>query len=179
MLNIVFPSSIFHFSLFYANNGSYPKLCCRYKESNGAGEDIFRRFSAYIKNPNPGLNDSKGAKLYISYWIESPFCSICRDTMEPVTPFCLSVLEKNFLHTLVKLDRYLLTPLPHELDQNPNITESTRRYLDGDTLTLADCNLLPKLNIVKVSRVQNTRCSFCSLWVRYSGSGVSLPIKQS
>ncbi|KAM8743118.1 chloride intracellular channel protein 3 [Acanthopagrus latus] len=95
----------------------YPKLCCRYKESNGAGEDIFRRFSAYIKNPNPGLND---------------------------------MLEKNFLHTLVKLDRYLLTPLPHELDQNPNITESTRRYLDGDTLTLADCNLLPKLNIVKV-----------------------------
>lgn len=86
--------------------------------------------------------------------------------MEPVTPFCLSVLEKNFLHTLVKLDRYLLTPLPHELDQNPNITESTRRYLDGDTLTLADCNLLPKLNIVKVSRVQNTR--FCSLWVRFT-----------
>lgn len=49
---------------------------------------------------------------------------------------------------------YLETPLPYELDQNPDATESSRRYLDGDTLTLADCNLLPKLNIVKVSRVQ-------------------------
>ncbi|XP_013859354.1 chloride intracellular channel protein 3 [Austrofundulus limnaeus] len=95
----------------------YPKLCCRYKESNGAGEDIFRTFSAYIKNPNPGLND---------------------------------MLEKKFLTTLVKLNRYLETALPHELQKNPNEAESKRLYLDGDSFTLADCNLLPKLNIVKV-----------------------------
>ncbi|XP_018525948.1 chloride intracellular channel protein 3 [Lates calcarifer] len=95
----------------------YPKLCCQYKESSGAGEDIFRKFSAYIKNPNPGLND---------------------------------MLEKKFLATLVKLSMYLETPLPYELDRNPNINESSRLYLDGDTLSLADCNLLPKLNIVKV-----------------------------
>lgn len=66
-------------------------------------------------------------------------------------PFCLSVLEKKFLSTLVKLNMFLETPLPHELDQNPDMTESSRLYLDGDSLTLADCNLLPKLNIVKVS----------------------------
>lgn len=95
----------------------YPKLCCRYKESNGAGDDIFRKFSAYIKNPNPGLND---------------------------------MLENKFLSTLVKLNMYLETPLPYELDKNPNTSESSRLYLDGDTLSLADCNLLPKLNIVKV-----------------------------
>ncbi|KAM9338183.1 chloride intracellular channel protein 3 [Symphorus nematophorus] len=95
----------------------YPKLCCRYKESNGAGEDIFRKFSAYIKNPNPAFNDK---------------------------------LETKFLSTLVQLNMYLETPLPHELDQNPNATVSSRLYLDGDSLTLADCNLLPKLNIVKV-----------------------------
>lgn len=95
----------------------FPKLCCRYKESNGAGEDIFRKFSAYIKNPNPGLNN---------------------------------MLEKKFLSTLVKLNMYLETALPHELDKNPDVTESSRFYLDGDGLTLADCNLLPKLNIVKV-----------------------------
>ncbi|XP_024918620.1 chloride intracellular channel protein 3 isoform X2 [Cynoglossus semilaevis] len=95
----------------------YKKLCCRYKESNGAGEDIFRKFSAYIKNPNPSLND---------------------------------MLENKFLVTLVKLDKYLETPLPHELDQNPNANTSTRLYLDGDSLSLADCNLLPKLHIVKV-----------------------------
>ncbi|XP_051906844.1 chloride intracellular channel protein 3 [Hippocampus zosterae] len=95
----------------------YPKLCCRYKESLSVGEDVFRKFSAYIKNSIPGLND---------------------------------MLEKKFLSTLVKLNMYFMTPLPHELDQNPNLTESSRPYLDGDSLTLADCNLLPKLNIVKV-----------------------------
>ncbi|XP_053267837.1 chloride intracellular channel protein 3 [Pleuronectes platessa] len=95
----------------------YPKLCCRYKESNGAGEDIFLKFSAYIKNPDPGKNDA---------------------------------LENKFLATLVKLNMNLETPLPHELQQNPNANESTRLYLDGDSLTLADCNLLPKIHIVKV-----------------------------
>ncbi|XP_035246114.1 chloride intracellular channel protein 3 [Anguilla anguilla] len=95
----------------------YPKLCCRNKESNTAGDDIFHKFSSYIKNSNPKLNDS---------------------------------LEKRFLRSMVILDEYLLTPLPQELEKNPNANKSTRNYLDGDTLTLADCNLLPKLNIVKV-----------------------------
>ena len=66
----------------------------------------------------------------------------------------LSELEKKFLATLVKLNMYLEGPLPHELEQNPDENESPRLYLDGDSLTLADCNLLPKLNILKVSRVQ-------------------------
>ncbi|KAJ3604778.1 hypothetical protein NHX12_026830 [Muraenolepis orangiensis] len=95
----------------------YPKLGCRYKESNTAGDDIFLKFSAYIKNPNSGLND---------------------------------MLEKKFLKSLAKLNDYLLTPLAHELDQDPGQGQSSRSYLDGDSLTLADCNLLPKLNIVKV-----------------------------
>lgn len=69
-----------------------------------------------------------------------------------VTPFCLLVFEKKFLSTLVKLNIYLEAPLPYELEENPNVMESSRHYLDGDTLTLADCNLLPKLHIVKVSR---------------------------
>ncbi|XP_059906190.1 chloride intracellular channel protein 3 [Gadus macrocephalus] len=94
----------------------YPKLACRYKESNTAGDDIFLKFSAYIKNPNPGLNN---------------------------------MLEKKFLKSLAKLNDYLLTPLTHELEKNPNGGRSSRAYLDGDALTLADCNLLPKLNIVK------------------------------
>lgn len=95
----------------------YPKLCCRYKESNVAGDDIFHKFSAYIKNSNSGLND---------------------------------MLEKKFLKSLMKLDNYLLTPLAHEMDQNTDEDKSRRNYLDGDILTLADCNLLPKLHIVKV-----------------------------
>lgn len=60
------------------------------------------------------------------------------------------ILEKKFFRSLAMLDKYLLTPLPCELDQNPEMTNSTRSFLDGDTLTLADCNLLPKLNIVRV-----------------------------
>lgn len=45
----------------------YPKLSCRYKESNGAGDDIFHKFSAYIKNPNPGLNESKDLLETLTY----------------------------------------------------------------------------------------------------------------
>lgn len=67
-------------------------------------------------------------------------------------PFYLLALERKFLFTLVKLDNYLEAPLPDELEKNPNVMQSSRHYLDGDTLTLADCNLLPKLHIVKVSR---------------------------
>lgn len=62
----------------------------------------------------------------------------------------LLVLEKKFLKSLMKLDQYLLTPLPNELDQNPDSAKSQRHYLDGNSLSLADCNLLPKLHIVKV-----------------------------
>lgn len=140
-------------SCFYSTTGRYPKLCCRYKESNGAGDDIFRKFSAYIKNPNPGLNDSKdiNTNMYLQYLV-------FQTAWERLRPSdCVSVLENKFLSTLVKLNMYLETPLPYELDKNPNVTESSRLYLDGDTLSLADCNLLPKLNIVKVRRVQSER----------------------
>lgn len=59
-------------------------------------------------------------------------------------------MERKFLASLVKLNMFLETPEPQELDVNPNLCVSSRKYLDGDTLTLADCNLLPKLHIVKV-----------------------------
>lgn len=59
-------------------------------------------------------------------------------------------MERKFLSSLVKLNMFLETPQPQELDVDPNLSVSTRRYLDGDMLTLADCNLLPKLHIVKV-----------------------------
>ncbi|POI21246.1 hypothetical protein CIB84_015008 [Bambusicola thoracicus] len=38
----------------------------------------------------------------------------------------------------------------HELAREPHLRTSQRRFLDGDQLTLADCNLLPKLNIVQI-----------------------------
>uniref|UniRef100_A0A671KJ21 GST C-terminal domain-containing protein n=1 Tax=Sinocyclocheilus anshuiensis TaxID=1608454 RepID=A0A671KJ21_9TELE len=50
------------------------------------------------------------------------------------------------------LDEYLQMPLAEEIDANsvddPGV--STRSFLDGPDLTLADCNLLPKLHIIRV-----------------------------
>ncbi len=67
---------------------------------------------------------------------------------------CLvAALERGLLKTLQKLDEYLRSPLPDEIDHNSmeDIKVSNRNFLDGDEMTLADCNLLPKLHIVKVS----------------------------
>lgn len=63
-----------------------------------------------------------------------------------------SALERGLLKTLQKLDDYLRSPLPDEIDHNSieDIKVSNRNFLDGDEMTLADCNLLPKLHIVKV-----------------------------
>ncbi|XP_067223900.1 chloride intracellular channel protein 5a isoform X1 [Chanodichthys erythropterus] len=97
----------------------YPKLAAKNKESNTAGNDIFAKFSAYVKNTKPEANAS---------------------------------LEKGLLKALKKLDNFLNSPHPDEIDANGTGEEkcSNRKYLDGNELTLADCNLLPKLHVVKV-----------------------------
>nr|XP_009665933.1 PREDICTED: chloride intracellular channel protein 6 [Struthio camelus australis] len=97
----------------------YPKLAPNHPESNSAGNDVFAKFSAFIKNPKKDANEN---------------------------------LEKSLLKALRKLDNYLNSPLPDEIDaySTEEITVSSRKFLDGDELTLADCNLLPKLHIIKV-----------------------------
>lgn len=62
-----------------------------------------------------------------------------------------AALQRSLLRALLKLDEYLSAPLEYELACEPHLRTSQRRFLDGDQLTLADCNLLPKLNIVQVS----------------------------
>ena len=64
------------------------------------------------------------------------------------------VLEKGLTKALKKLDDYLNSVLPDEIDADSMEEEkgSSRCFLDGNELTLADCNLLPKLHIVKVHR---------------------------
>lgn len=64
-----------------------------------------------------------------------------------------SDLEKGLLKALKRLDDYLGTPHPDEVDENSSedVVSSARPFLDGPELTLADCNLLPKLHIVKVA----------------------------
>ncbi|XP_037304909.2 chloride intracellular channel protein 5b isoform X1 [Pungitius pungitius] len=97
----------------------YPKLAAKQRESNTAGNDIFAKFSAYIKNTRPEAN---------------------------------AALEKGLTKALKKLDDYLNSSLPDEIDADSLEEEksSERSFLDGSELTLADCNLLPKLHIVKV-----------------------------
>ncbi|XP_044044337.1 chloride intracellular channel protein 6 isoform X1 [Siniperca chuatsi] len=61
-------------------------------------------------------------------------------------------LEKALLKSLRRLDDFLRTLLPEEIDADASgdLPESSRSFLDGSELTLADCNLLPKLHILKV-----------------------------
>uniref|UniRef100_A0A8C3JTU9 Chloride intracellular channel protein 3 n=1 Tax=Calidris pygmaea TaxID=425635 RepID=A0A8C3JTU9_9CHAR len=95
----------------------FPSLVPRYRESSLAGNDIFHKFSTFIKNPVPAQDEA---------------------------------LQRSLLRALLKLDEYLAAPLEYELAHDPHLRASRRRFLDGDQLTLADCNLLPKLNIVQV-----------------------------
>ncbi|NWX91167.1 CLIC3 protein, partial [Nothoprocta ornata] len=96
---------------------AFPSLVPRYKESRLAGNDVFHKFSTFIKNPVPAQDEA---------------------------------LQRSLLKALLKLDEFLNAPLEHEPGPNPRLPGSPRRFLDGDQLTLADCNLLPKLNIVQV-----------------------------
>lgn len=97
----------------------YPKLATKHPESNSAGNDVFAKFSAYIKNTRKDANEN---------------------------------LEKALLKALKRLDDYLNTPLSDEIDaySTEDIPTSSRKFLDGNEFTLADCNLLPKLHIIKV-----------------------------
>ena len=63
-----------------------------------------------------------------------------------------AALEKALLKSLRHLDEFLRTPLSDEIDADAegDLPESTRSFLDGPELSLADCNLLPKLHILKV-----------------------------
>uniref|UniRef100_A0AAQ4NSB3 Chloride intracellular channel protein n=1 Tax=Gasterosteus aculeatus aculeatus TaxID=481459 RepID=A0AAQ4NSB3_GASAC len=75
-----------------------------------------------------------------------------RESNTSSNPRVCSVLEKGLTKALKKLDDYLNSPLPDEIDADSLEEEkgSERSFLDGSELTLADCNLLPKLHIVKV-----------------------------
>lgn len=75
-----------------------------------------------------------------------------KSSLDQCTPFHLAGLQRGLLKALKKLDDFLNSPLPEEIDADSMEEEkcSTRKYLDGNELTLADCNLLPKLHVVKV-----------------------------
>ena len=78
LVYLVFFSSLkrIDYSTCFSLNGRFPKLCCRYKESNGTGEDIFRKFSAYIKNSDPRKNGGEGVSSKMD--LLKLFFFICR-----------------------------------------------------------------------------------------------------
>nr|XP_033772482.1 chloride intracellular channel protein 1 [Geotrypetes seraphini]XP_033772483.1 chloride intracellular channel protein 1 [Geotrypetes seraphini]XP_033772485.1 chloride intracellular channel protein 1 [Geotrypetes seraphini] len=91
------------------------------------------------KNPE---SNTAGMDVFAKF---SAYIKNCRPELNPN-------LEKGLLKALRALDDFLHTPLPEEIDENSAEDETTslRKFLDGDELTLADCNLLPKLHIVQV-----------------------------
>ncbi|MGH0163315.1 UNVERIFIED_CONTAM: hypothetical protein FKN15_004723 [Acipenser sinensis] len=118
----------------------FPKLAAKNPESNTAGLDVFSKFSAYIKNSNPAMNDTLEKGLLKALEKLNGFLS--SSLPSPLTPLSLSSGEEA-AQSPGKAER---------IDENSAEDESvsTRHFLDGDELTLADCNLLPKLHIVKV-----------------------------
>ncbi|KAG5216353.1 hypothetical protein JEQ12_001929 [Ovis aries] len=97
----------------------YPELGTQHPESNSARNDVFAKFSAFIKNTKKDANE---------------------------------IYERNLLKALKKLDSYLNRPLPDKIDaySTEEAAVSGGKFLDGNELTLADCNLLPKLHIIKI-----------------------------
>ncbi|KAM9207258.1 chloride intracellular channel protein 3 isoform 1-T1 [Dugong dugon] len=117
----------------------FPSLAPRCPESSTAGNDVFHKFSAFIKNPVPAQDDGEPGG-------SRPAERVCRDRV--LTAPNPLALYQQLLRALVRLDGYLRAPREHELELDPQLRESRRRFLDGDRLTLADCGLLPKLHIV-------------------------------
>lgn len=120
-----------------------------------AGNDTFAKFSAYVKNTQPEKH--RGKLLSMLLWqVHSLKMLFCLFQTTSVCVCVLLALEKNLDKALAKLDEYLLSTLPNE----DYAGESKRKYLDGDELTLADCNLLPKLHVIKVSLPLQTQTYF-------------------
>ena len=99
-------------------------------------------FPLTLKTPDPTDTEVSSSSGDMSAW--SMFWC---DTFGACCVCVCAALEKSLDKALAQLDHYLTTPLPDEAQTG----ESARKYLDGEELTLADCNLLPKLHVVKVN----------------------------
>lgn len=115
------------------------------------------------------LNCSKFLVLHCISWVHAPVI-LCYHLHSPVTTFLFfllpSVLENKLNDTLKKFDAYLNEPLDDEIDGDDDSDEpqvSRRKFIDGDTMTIADCNMLPKLNILKVCRKATNYCCDCEV----------------
>lgn len=60
----------------------YPKLAPKHPESNSAGNDVFAKFSAFIKNPRKDANESRCCSPVISPGRENPNLCSCTTLLE-------------------------------------------------------------------------------------------------
>ncbi|KAL8190551.1 UNVERIFIED_CONTAM: Chloride intracellular channel protein 6 [Gekko kuhli] len=92
------------------------------------------------------------ANLYFSIRVTPIHKKCCYGESQRSDRSQQDLLKSQLCLALRKLNDYLNDPLPEEIDANSTeeLTVSRRKFLDNDELTLADCNLLPKLHIIKV-----------------------------
>nr|XP_021524498.1 chloride intracellular channel protein 2 [Aotus nancymaae] len=108
-----------------------------------------RRKPEALKDLAPGTNPPF---LVYNKELKTDFIKIeefLEQTLAPPRYSIFKILLKEFK----RLDDYLNTPLLDEMDPDSpeEPTVSRRLFLDGNQLTLADCSLLPKLNVIKVA----------------------------
>eukprot|EP00062_Callorhinchus_milii_P000874 gi/632935408/ref/XP_007890010.1/ PREDICTED: chloride intracellular channel protein 2-like [Callorhinchus milii] len=110
-------------------------------------EEFLEETLAPPKYPHlsPRYSDSFGAGSDIFAKFSAYIKNKCADSR--------GKFEKALLKELKRLDNYLKEPLLDEIDANSSamLLVSKRKFLDGNELTMADCNLLPKLHIIKVA----------------------------
>jgi len=91
-------------AIFFFLFQRYPKLVAKNKESNTAGNDIFAKFSAYIKNTKPEANASE---------FNVCFCNLLDRWKEYPQLFMQALLstEKIWSHMLSKAHSHSARPL--------------------------------------------------------------------
>lgn len=85
---------------FFVQLPRYPKLAPNHPESNSAGNDVFAKFSAFIKNPRKDANESKCCSPLVrpsSYWEKSELYS--SSTLAVITPsLAVLLVGRHLLH---------------------------------------------------------------------------------
>ena len=89
----------------------------------------------FDSNPRKLLKvDLNKANQRLAKFHQIPYCNL-KDKSQ-----IRSALQQRFIQSLSKLDAFLKTQLSSD-------SEDARLFLDSNRMTLADCNLLPKLHI--------------------------------
>ncbi|XP_048414930.1 chloride intracellular channel protein 4-like [Stegostoma tigrinum] len=110
------------------------------KTDNNKIEEFLEEVLAPPKYPRLSVRYKES--MTAGYSVFQKFSAYVKNPLPEKNQAC----ETAFLKALVELDQYLNAPLPHE----DGSYSSKRLFLDGNELTLADCNLLPKLHVVQV-----------------------------